>query len=58
MEWLPDGYGISNLMISTPAPRAQKNVTIGRADFVLILRTGQMERCLKEGKWGGLCGRR
>ena len=26
-----------------------------RGDFVIV-RTGQMERCLKEGKWGGYAG--
>ena len=45
MESLPDGYGISNDELDACA-RAQ-NITIGRADFVIV-RTGQMERCLKE----------
>jgi kynurenine formamidase len=53
MEALPDGYGISNDELDACA-RAQ-NATIGRADFVIV-RTGQMERCLKEGKWGGYAG--
>ncbi len=41
---------------STPAP-APRTSTIGRGDFVIV-RTGQMERCLKQGSWGGLRGRR
>jgi len=32
-----------------------KNKMIGRGDFVII-RTGQMERCLEEKKWGGYAG--
>jgi len=32
-----------------------QNVSIGRGDFVIV-RTGQMERCLKEGEWGGYAG--
>ena len=32
-----------------------KSVLIGRGDFVIV-RTGQMERCLKEGEWGGYAG--
>ncbi len=39
---------------STDAPSAQ-NVEIRRGDFVII-RTGQMERCLSEKKWGGYAG--
>jgi kynurenine formamidase len=52
-EILDDGYGISNDELDACA-RAQK-VEIGRGDFVII-RTGQMERCLKEGKWGTYAG--
>src|SRR5882757_2149535 len=32
-----------------------KKVEIGRGDFVIV-RTGHMERCLKEGQWGGYAG--
>jgi kynurenine formamidase len=53
VEWLEDGYGISNDELDKCA-KAQ-NVAIGRGDFV-ILRTGQMERCLKQQKWGGYAG--
>jgi kynurenine formamidase len=53
VDWLKDGEGISNDELNTCA-RAQ-NVEIKRGDFV-ILRTGQMERCLKEKKWGGYAG--
>ncbi len=52
-DYLEDGYGISNDDLNVCA-RAQ-NVEIKRGDFV-ILRTGQMERCLKEKKWGGYAG--
>lgn len=53
VDALDDGYGISNDELDTCA-RAQ-NVDIRRGDFV-ILRTGQMERCLKEKKWGAYAG--
>ncbi|MDQ2954957.1 MAG: cyclase family protein [Pseudomonadota bacterium] len=52
-DYLEDGYGISNDDLNVCA-RAQ-NVEIKRGDFV-ILRTGQMERCLKQKKWGGYAG--
>ena len=39
---------------STPA-RKQQGVEIRRADFVIV-RTGQMERCLAEKEWGGYAG--
>jgi kynurenine formamidase len=53
VDWLKDGEGIGNDELDACA-KAQ-GVTIGRADFVII-RTGQMERCLKEKKWGGYAG--
>lgn len=53
VEYLEDGYGISNDELDACA-KAQ-NVEIRRGDFVII-RTGQMERCLKEGQWGGYAG--
>ncbi len=53
MDWLPDGYGISNAELDETA-KAQ-GVEIRRADFVIV-RTGQMERCRAEGAWGGYAG--
>jgi kynurenine formamidase len=50
---LADGHAISNQDLDLCA-RAQ-NVEIRRGDFV-ILRTGQMERCLAEKQWGGYAG--
>ena len=52
-DYLEDGYGISNDDLNVCA-RAQ-NVEIKRGDFVIV-RTGQMERCLKQKKWGGYAG--
>jgi kynurenine formamidase len=53
VDWLEDGYGISNDELDACA--AAQGVEIRRGDFV-ILRTGQMERCLAEGAWGGYAG--
>ena len=53
VDWLKDGEGISNDELDTCAKEA--NVEIRRGDFV-ILRTGQMERCLAEGNWGAYAG--
>jgi kynurenine formamidase len=53
VDWLKDGEGISNDELDTCAKEA--NVEIRRGDFV-ILRTGQMERCLAEGEWGAYAG--
>jgi kynurenine formamidase len=53
LDWLPDGYGIPNAELDATA--AAQGVEIRRGDFV-ILRTGQMERCRSEGKWGGYAG--
>jgi kynurenine formamidase len=53
VDWLEDGYGISNDELDACA--AAQKVEIRRGDFV-ILRTGQMERCLAEGAWGGYAG--
>jgi kynurenine formamidase len=50
---LDDGYGISNEELDKCA-RAQ-NVEIRRGDFVIV-RTGQMERCMEEKQWGGYAG--
>ena len=53
VEYLPDGYGISNDDLDATA-KAQK-VEVRSGDFV-IFRTGQMERCRKEKNWGGYAG--
>jgi putative cyclase len=53
VEYLADGYGISNDELTLCA-KAQ-NVEIRRGDFVIV-RTGQMERCLTDKKWGGYAG--
>ena len=53
VDFLPDGTGISNDELDKCAT-AQK-VDIRKADFVLV-RTGQMENCLKRGEWGGYAG--
>ncbi|MGV6876799.1 cyclase family protein, partial [Pseudochelatococcus sp. B33] len=53
VDWLQDGEGISNDELDACA--AQQGVEIGKGDFVII-RTGQMERCLVEGEWGGYAG--
>ena len=55
VPWLKDGEGIGNDELDACA-KAQ-GVKIGRADFVIV-RTGQMERCLAEKRMGRLCGRR
>ena len=52
-EWLQDGDSISNDELDACADA--QGVEVRRADFVLI-RTGQMERCLSEGEWGGYAG--
>src|SRR6201981_3497912 len=53
VDWLQDGEGISNDELDKCAK--DQNVEIRRGDFV-ILRTGQLGRCLKENKWGGKPG--
>src|SRR6266568_3522109 len=53
VDYLQDGYGISNDELDKAA-KAQ-NVEIRRGDFVIV-RTGQMERCLQSAKWGGYAG--
>ena len=54
VPWLEDGEPISNDELDKCAKEA--NVEIRRGDFV-ILRTGQMERCLRQRHVGRLCGR-
>ena len=45
VDWLKDGEGISNDELDSCAKK--QKVEIGRGDFVIV-RTGQMERCLEE----------
>jgi kynurenine formamidase len=53
VKWMQDGESISNDELDKCAK--QQNVAIGRGDFVIV-RTGQMERCLAEKHWGGYAG--
>jgi kynurenine formamidase len=53
VEALGDGCGISNDDLNACA-KAQ-NIDIRKGDFVLV-RTGQMEACIKRGDWGGYAG--
>ena len=53
LPWLEDGYGISNDELDSVAKK--QGVEIRKGDFVIV-RTGQMERCLSEGKWGNYAG--
>ena len=53
VPWLVDGEAISNDELDKCAKEA--NVEIRRGDFV-ILRTGQMERCLRQKDWGAYAG--
>jgi kynurenine formamidase len=52
LSWLPDGYGIGVDLLDACA--ASQGVRVGTGDFLLV-RTGQMERCLVEG-WGTYAG--
>jgi len=53
VDYLEDGYGIPNDELDACAKA--EGVSIGKGDFVII-RTGQMENCLKTGVWGGYAG--
>jgi kynurenine formamidase len=53
LDWLDDGYGISNDELDEVA--AAEGVEIRRGDFVLV-RTGQMERVRAAGDWGTYSG--
>jgi kynurenine formamidase len=53
VKWMADGESISNDELDKCAK--DQNVSIGRGDFVMI-RTGQMERCMSEKQWGGYAG--
>ena len=53
VKWMQDGESISNEELDKCAK--QQNVEIRKGDFVIVC-TGQMERCLEEGEWGGYAG--
>ncbi|MFY0611483.1 MAG: cyclase family protein [Hyphomicrobiaceae bacterium] len=53
VDSLKDGEAISIDDLEKTA--AAQDVTIGRADFVIV-RTGQQEACLESGVWGGYAG--
>jgi kynurenine formamidase len=53
VDSLDDGYGISNEELDAVA--AKQGVEIRKGDFVIV-RTGHMERCLRDGAWGGYAG--
>jgi kynurenine formamidase len=52
-EELEDGYAITSADLETTA--AAQNVKIKRGDYVIV-RTGQMERCLRLKSWDGYPG--
>src|SRR5215475_8806 len=52
-EWLDDGYGITVADLDMTAKK--QTVDVKRGDFIIV-RTGQMERCLKVGSWDGYPG--
>jgi kynurenine formamidase len=53
VEFLEDGYGISTAELEACAKA--EAIEVRRGDFVLV-RTGQMERCLRSGAWGNYAG--
>jgi Putative cyclase len=53
VDSLANGYGISTAELE--ACSKKQGVEVRAGDFV-IFRTGQMERCLKAGKWSGCAG--
>src|SRR4029079_18816831 len=53
VDCLDDGYGITSEDLDKTA-KAQ-NVSFKRGDYIIV-RTGQMERCLKAGNWDGYPG--
>jgi kynurenine formamidase len=53
VDWLPDGFAITNDMLDQCA-KAQ-NVEVGRGD-ILLFRTGQMEERIAAGSWDGYPG--
>ena len=55
VQWMQDGESISNDELDKCAK--DQNVSVGRGDFIIV-RTGQMERCLTGRRMGRLCRRR
>ncbi len=53
VEWLDDGYGIT--IEDLEATAAREGVTVGTGD-ILLVRTGQQTRCLRQGNWGAYAG--
>jgi kynurenine formamidase len=53
VDHLKDGFGMSNDDLNQCAK--QQNVEIRRGDFVIV-RTGQMEKCLQAKNWGTYAG--
>ena len=52
-DCLDDGYGITCDDLDMTAK--QQDITFKRGDYIIV-RTGQMERCLKAGSWDGYPG--
>jgi len=52
-DCLDDGYGITCADLDLTAKK--QNITFKRGDYIIV-RTGQMERCLKAGSWDGYPG--
>ena len=52
-RWLPDGFAITNQLLDFTAQKLKVNVK--RGDYLLV-RTGQVERCLAKGSWDGYSG--
>jgi kynurenine formamidase len=53
VEWLEDGYAITNEDLDNTAKK--QGVAFKRGDYIVV-RTGQLERCLKQGSWDGYPG--
>jgi kynurenine formamidase len=53
MESLDDGYGMTCVDLDETAKK--QGVALKRGDYVIV-RTGQMERCIKAGSWDGYPG--
>ncbi len=53
LPWLPDGYGVGVELIEACAKA--EGIKVGKGDFVMV-RTGQLDRCLEQGSWGEYAG--
>ena len=53
VDWLPDGFAITNAMLDDCAK--VQNVEVSRGD-ILLIRTGQMEERIAAGSWDGYPG--